>query len=480
MTDREINECLAQARKTAQEFAGLTTQELDVHEHLDLLNSLRKQAEWVTTSVLRFITDSHDHPRYSELQSEMIRFFSRQAAGYKTIAYNGDLVRNANKGYGAKSILTSSVYWAIHFHSLSLLFAYSGYRRHPAGIWCELHRLYQHACFFDVEYTEGNTEPGPDSADTIHTAYLKIVLLGLVDPYKLPEGTLEKVHTWILLWFDEAKFLSPSQAAGVKGCIVVDCDIDRPGVAQRPDQPILNDRRHWLVDCGRIDSLISDQIRIPLRTSDLPRPANYIELRRWKRALLIIHRQLIRSPSRQFERIQKDQPVTVSLVDLTGDKHQQDLIIRDSFNVLTVDYSLSGMRLVMKADSQIVTGQLLRIAVEEKNSPDSMAEELIGVVRWRKHDESSQLILGVKLLGKLEQQVELFKSGTNSGGRIKTIMINNDHLSYDAAPLVCVPCGYKRNSLFNTTDPGESVTWRIVDRVEAADTADCYSVEVYE
>lgn len=478
----KAEESLYLAKHTTQRLTELATQQLDIRQRFELLNFYREQVASITESVRNLFSTLSDQSQCVNLETEMMRMFSRQAAGYKMIVYSPDVVSRANNSDELKSILQSSTYWAIRYHSLSLLCAFSGYRRYPAGVWRELHWLYRHACVHEVEGIEISADSSADSdgADTVHAAYLRTILLGLIDPFKLPKGTLHQVYSWLLLWADEAELLVPSKVIDTQAGFVIDCELDRPGVIQRSGQGGLIDRRHWLLNCKPLDGLISGQLKTPKRPGDLSMTENRIGMRRWRRAMLIIHRQLLKNPFRKTERLKENKSVTVSLLDLTTDQHQQDdVMITDSIDAQIIDISTTGMRLVVSADNQIITGQLLKIGLCETPS-NSTTEHSMGVVKWRKYNDHSQLILGVKLLGEIKQHIELLDSGSDSSEKIKAVIVDNPNINSDDGPIVCVTAGYKRNCLFATTDTENPITWRLVDRVEAADSADCYRVKVYE
>ncbi|MDH5633841.1 MAG: hypothetical protein OEZ10_12710 [Gammaproteobacteria bacterium] len=144
------------------------------------------------------------------------------AVGYKIILIDA---LNARLLMGKQKILATAAQQAIRYLAEVLQSCYQVYVPIPVGIWKELHTLYRIAEQNDFF---GQT---PEQGLVIEQRYRDAMLLGLCNPYQLPEGEWRKIAQFISLWGDVAVIHGNVKVSSVAGQFLVDLDSDRPPVA---------------------------------------------------------------------------------------------------------------------------------------------------------------------------------------------------------------------------------------------------------
>lgn len=116
------------------------------------------------------------------------------SGGYNAVV--SELVRGDAEVDAAHTRMRDAILYAVQYTAQRILHAYSVYEPAPAGSWGELHRLYRYAerkgvASIRVEYL----------ADfSIRDAYLRIVMLGLANPYHLMQGEAIEVYAQLRKW----------------------------------------------------------------------------------------------------------------------------------------------------------------------------------------------------------------------------------------------------------------------------------------
>ena len=139
-----------------------------------------------------------------------------------SMGYNAvitELVRGDAEVDAAHTRLRDALLQAVQYTGQRVLHAYSVYESAPQGCWGELHRLYRYA-----EQKGVASVRVEHLADfSIRDAYLRIVMLGLANPYHLMQGEAVEVFRQLRKW-----------------CLAV--DLVRPDeLRDQPDQPVLVD-----------------------------------------------------------------------------------------------------------------------------------------------------------------------------------------------------------------------------------------------
>ncbi len=140
------------------------------------------------------------------------------AIGYKIIIQH--ILAQGNMKQ--KTSLAKSVHRAIHELMPAVLRSYQLYIQTPAGIWQEIHQLYQIASAFNLQ-NEIIVDSVENSKVSIQHAYLKIILLGACQPNQLLQRELSDVYASIGDW---AAYLDIDEVADDKSVLVINPEID--------------------------------------------------------------------------------------------------------------------------------------------------------------------------------------------------------------------------------------------------------------
>jgi len=121
-----------------------------------------------------------------------------------------------------KSALAKSVHRALNELMPAVLRSYQLYIQTPAGIWQEIHQLYQIASAFNLQ-NENIDDPVEKNRLNIQQAYLKIILLGTCQPNQLLQRELSDVYASIGTW---AAYLEIDEVADEKSVLVINPELD--------------------------------------------------------------------------------------------------------------------------------------------------------------------------------------------------------------------------------------------------------------
>lgn len=106
------------------------------------------------------------------------------AYGYKTVVQ--DLIGRRHRD---DALLVTAIHRAIEYLGDVLARSYRVYAPYPAGVWREIHTLYEYA-----EH-HGYVDAGVDGpAETIRHRYLEALLLGVADPYQMLPNDCKRVE----------------------------------------------------------------------------------------------------------------------------------------------------------------------------------------------------------------------------------------------------------------------------------------------
>lgn len=122
-----------------------------------------------------------------------------------------------------------ATYRALTYLGQSLLRAYQVYAPYPADVWRQVHQLYQQAETkgFAQSAVNDNHVDG-DCEGSIENAYKRILLLALACPYRLRQGEVEQVYTWLCNWAQYATLNKLVETHNPNGQFMANLDSDDP------------------------------------------------------------------------------------------------------------------------------------------------------------------------------------------------------------------------------------------------------------
>ncbi|EAR09530.1 hypothetical protein [Reinekea blandensis] len=140
------------------------------------------------------------------------------AIGYKIVIQH--LLAQGN--LKQKAPLAKAVHRTLHELIPAVLRSYQLYIQTPAGIWQEIHQLYQIASAFNLQ-SEIIRDPVENTALSIQQVYIKTLLLGACQPNQLLQRELSDVYENLGRW---ATFLDIDEVADEKSVLVINPEID--------------------------------------------------------------------------------------------------------------------------------------------------------------------------------------------------------------------------------------------------------------
>jgi len=168
-----------------------------LHERIQLMDTLRQPARQFLLSLKQQLKKApiplghRDRDAFHLAQ----RLLSEMAVGYKIITREL-ILRDSRKEHDELQ-LREAIYVSMQYLSRQLVEAYLIYAPEPAGIWHELHQLYQYAEDHALLILPLD-DPYPDFSlpghYTIDLAYKRILLLALAEPYHMMHGEADDIY----------------------------------------------------------------------------------------------------------------------------------------------------------------------------------------------------------------------------------------------------------------------------------------------
>lgn len=140
------------------------------------------------------------------------------AVGYKIVIQHMLAQGNLKQ----KAPLAKAVHRALHELMPAVLRSYQLYIQTPAGIWQEIHQLYQIASAFNLQ-NEIVKDPIEETTLSIQQAYLKTVLMGACQPNQLLQRELSDVFDCLGRW---VTYIEIDEVADEKSVLVINPEVD--------------------------------------------------------------------------------------------------------------------------------------------------------------------------------------------------------------------------------------------------------------
>ncbi len=252
-----------------------------------------------------------------------------------------------------------------------LIVCYQTYAPTPAGIWSEIHLLFISAAQQNIQDEQIiDNETGIASEATINLTYKQALLLALADPYRLMQGEVTRVMSYLRQFAHHAHLQPLVKTENPVGFFVVRLDGDKPPRAISQNVSETDARTDILLNTIELARVLHQQV-LKLEAGEAPRnlqlpdsakdPGYHDLLRR-----LIRHWGI--APKRSFNRMRKS-------------------AITEIFSGLrAIHYFLNGERNYSAAEVAEDTGITLQFA----NSPiDKASMQTFSCSRWLMLNESA-------------------------------------------------------------------------------------------
>ncbi|MBI5782946.1 MAG: hypothetical protein HZA69_04320, partial [Gammaproteobacteria bacterium] len=187
------------AREIYQALYTLNRQELDAARRFELMELYTAPVASVTSALESYFTRAALPltPKKRQLAEFIRQLHMEMAYGYKGCLQ--DLEKQRLR-WGKKSLRAQALARALHYLGEVLLHSYQVYMPYPPEAWREIHAIYQYAAGHDLA-EEALDTPAPVAArTTLNHEYIRILLLGLNNPYQLPQNECRQVQRFLQQW----------------------------------------------------------------------------------------------------------------------------------------------------------------------------------------------------------------------------------------------------------------------------------------
>lgn len=168
-------------------------------------------------------------PKKRQLAEFLRRLHVEMAYGYKLCLHN---LGKARFRVGRRARLVRSAERALFHLGEVLLRSYVVYMPYPGGTWREIHELYrlaEAAGFSEERVPEASADATEASSSaTIRSQYLRVLLLGVANPYQLSLGMAQQVQAFLARWGDTAVLSTELSVPNPAAHFLVELDADGP------------------------------------------------------------------------------------------------------------------------------------------------------------------------------------------------------------------------------------------------------------
>jgi hypothetical protein len=268
---------LANADKTAHELLdalnAMNRLQIPARDRLEDLEQLAVPVASVIQTLTRqylgkrFPLDSKSRGR-ADLASSL---HLQMATSYKIVAAE----LSGKRRSGAQ--LGQAIHAAIRHLGEALLNSYTLYAPYPAGIWRDLHGLYELALARGLaEEITAETTAAAGGTGSIASRYRQCLLLSLAIPYRMRQRDIRSVYTLLSDWARYCRLHAPGDSNAV-GHFACNLDADEPPRHLQHGQRDRLDSRWLVIDTAGLEepvrATIAAQQESTVRLSTLPDPA---------------------------------------------------------------------------------------------------------------------------------------------------------------------------------------------------------------
>lgn len=370
--------------------------------------------------------------RNRQIGSALHKLSTEIAFGYKLVIKQS---LGSSIKLGRHKILHPSLQRAMKYLGMTLLQSFIDYTPGPNNVWREIYQIYAYAEEAKIhDQTISDQNDRFNTVTTIQRLFKQIILLSLVDPYRLPDG-----QTWLLFNYlnslEESCKITPfGETNNNLGFFVVDLNSDlmpQPLTDEQLllDAPQLIDTRTLVARVNQERELaqkgnvpanfplptelpINDKIQLLIRlqkgwTSKQSRKMPRVE--EVGRAQVLcgldaVHHHLATDhPKSENQEQHNDQ---IEITSQLGDRLKNGTQDHALNQWRLINRSLGGLSLAANAASNcnLTTGQLLAIHSNDKESD----EWIIAISRWLIYDANqNENKFGIQYLSKKPQAVQI-------------------------------------------------------------------------
>ncbi len=236
------------ARELYQALYTLNRLELDPQQRFVLMELY----EGPLVVVVRRLQSHYSHaavplsPKRYQLVEFVRQLHMEMAHGYKCCLY--DLARSW-KPWLRRKLRVEAVERALRYLGEVLVHSYLAYLPSPSGVWREIHGLYHYAESLGEEHEPVRIAQEDAAVSfTVTDRYLRILLLGLCQPYQLPRNECLQVRGLLERHAGQARLTALTRVSSPAGRFVVDLCADAPPLPYPRGAVLAPDDDHRLLN----------------------------------------------------------------------------------------------------------------------------------------------------------------------------------------------------------------------------------------
>ena len=298
------------AREIYQALYTLNRLDLDATRRFELMELYTSPVASVTSALESYFTRAA-LPLTSK--KRQLAEFIRQLHMEMAYGYKGCLrdIEKQRLRWGKKTLQTRSLERAMHYLGEVLLHSYQVYMPYPPNVWREIHAIYRYAGEHNLANEVVEMAASISAKTTLAHDYIRILLLGLSNPYQLPQNECRQVQRFLYHWGAKATLRDKLEAPQTAGHFLIDLTTDSPPVPFPGDVPFQSSQDLYMLDAVELLRTIQFFIQ-RLQKGDSARTLS-LGVDSLDSVCLEMLLRMLRSwgliPRRQYSRIQRCGPV---------------------------------------------------------------------------------------------------------------------------------------------------------------------------
>ena len=235
------------AREIYQALYTLNRQELDATCRFELMELYCSPVASVTAALEPYFSRAALPltPKKRQLAEFIRRLHMEMAYGYKGCLH--DMERQRLR-WGRKSLRAHALERAMHYLGEVLLHSYQVYMPTPSEVWREIHAIYRYAAEHGLETEVVEMAMPVGAKTTLEHDYIRVLLLGLSNPYQLPQNECRHVQRFLYHWGAKAALRDNLEVPHPAGHFLIDPATDSPPVPFPRDVQFQPDQGLRLLD----------------------------------------------------------------------------------------------------------------------------------------------------------------------------------------------------------------------------------------
>ncbi len=216
-------------REIYQALYTLNRQELDAVRRFELMELYTAPVATVTSALESYFIRAALPltPKKRQLAEFIRQLHMEMAYGYKGCLQD---LEKQRRRWGKKNLRAQALVRALHYLGEVLLHSYQVYMPYPPEVWREIHAIYQYAAGHDLAEEVLDTPAPVTAKTTLNHEYIRILLLGLSNPYQLPQNECRQVQRFLHQWGAKAELKDTIEAGPSAGYFLIDPATDSPPV----------------------------------------------------------------------------------------------------------------------------------------------------------------------------------------------------------------------------------------------------------